>query len=182
MRVSARGFTLPWQLVAAQPPGPTYFEGSIVVAVAAGRAAALEESPNIGTAIGSAETAAASKINRSVSGRVASGRVFILSARRLLIQSVSGEVNAAFAGNCGLRYLFRDLEINPDSPIDPRREVCYTVLLWPSTARRARSAALIFEELKAIQREHGYISAEELAALAGRIDVPISRLHGVASF
>jgi NADH:ubiquinone oxidoreductase subunit F (NADH-binding)/NADH:ubiquinone oxidoreductase subunit E len=41
---------------------------------------------------------------------------------------------------------------------------------------------LIFEELKAIEREHGYISAEELAALAGRIDVPISRLHGVASF
>jgi formate dehydrogenase beta subunit len=41
---------------------------------------------------------------------------------------------------------------------------------------------LIFEELKAIQREHGYIPAEELAALAGRIDVPISRLHGVASF
>jgi NADH:ubiquinone oxidoreductase subunit F (NADH-binding)/NADH:ubiquinone oxidoreductase subunit E len=41
---------------------------------------------------------------------------------------------------------------------------------------------LIFEELKAIQREHGYISAEELTALAARIDVPISRLHGVASF
>ena len=52
----------------------------------------------------------------------------------------------------------------------------------PDIARGAGSADLIFEELKAIQREHGYISAEELAALAGRIDVPISRLHGVASF
>jgi len=29
MRVSARGFTLPWQLVAAQPPGPTYFPASV---------------------------------------------------------------------------------------------------------------------------------------------------------
>ena len=29
MRVSARGLTLPWQLVAAQPPGPTYLPVSL---------------------------------------------------------------------------------------------------------------------------------------------------------
>lgn len=41
---------------------------------------------------------------------------------------------------------------------------------------------MIFEELKAIQRQHGYLPPEELQALAGRIDVPLYRLHGVASF
>jgi len=41
---------------------------------------------------------------------------------------------------------------------------------------------LIFEELKAIQRQHGFIPAEELTALSGRINIPVSRLHGVASF
>ena len=41
---------------------------------------------------------------------------------------------------------------------------------------------MIFEELKAIQRQHGFIPAEELASLSGRMNIPVSRLHGVASF
>lgn len=41
---------------------------------------------------------------------------------------------------------------------------------------------MIFEGLKELQRQHGYLPAEELEALARRIDVPLYRLHGVASF
>lgn len=42
--------------------------------------------------------------------------------------------------------------------------------------------ALIFDELRGIQRQFGYLPAEQLRALATRIDVPLYRLHGVASF
>jgi len=38
MRMSARGLTLPWQLVAAQPPGPTYFPVSLGEPAAGGTA------------------------------------------------------------------------------------------------------------------------------------------------
>ncbi|MCI0538242.1 MAG: NAD(P)H-dependent oxidoreductase subunit E, partial [Verrucomicrobiales bacterium] len=39
-----------------------------------------------------------------------------------------------------------------------------------------------FEELKAIQGLHGYLPAEQLELLSKKIDVPLYRLHGVASF
>ena len=42
--------------------------------------------------------------------------------------------------------------------------------------------ALIFDELREIQRQFGYLPPEQLRALAKRIDVPLYRLHGVASF
>jgi formate dehydrogenase beta subunit len=41
---------------------------------------------------------------------------------------------------------------------------------------------LIVEELRALQQQFGFLPAEQLDALSKRIDVPISRLHGVASF
>jgi formate dehydrogenase beta subunit len=41
---------------------------------------------------------------------------------------------------------------------------------------------LIFSELREIQRQFGYLPAEELRTLAKKIDVPLYRLHGVASF
>ena len=41
---------------------------------------------------------------------------------------------------------------------------------------------MIFDELRGIQRQFGYLPAEQLKALATRIDVPLYRLHGVASF
>lgn len=41
---------------------------------------------------------------------------------------------------------------------------------------------MIFDELRGIQRQFGYIPAEQLKELAKRIDVPLYRLHGVASF
>jgi NADH:ubiquinone oxidoreductase subunit F (NADH-binding)/NADH:ubiquinone oxidoreductase subunit E len=42
--------------------------------------------------------------------------------------------------------------------------------------------ALIFDELREIQRQFGYLPAEQLRALASKIDLPLYRLHGVASF
>src|ERR1700734_613490 len=40
---------------------------------------------------------------------------------------------------------------------------------------------LIFSELREIQRQFGYLPAEELRTLAKKIDFPLYRLHGVAS-
>jgi len=41
---------------------------------------------------------------------------------------------------------------------------------------------LIYEELKAIQRQYGYLPPDQLEALAKRTRIPLYRLHGVASF
>jgi len=41
---------------------------------------------------------------------------------------------------------------------------------------------LIFDGLREIQHRFGYLPAEELKDLARKIDVPLYRLHGVASF
>ena len=41
---------------------------------------------------------------------------------------------------------------------------------------------MIIQELKTIQEEHGYLPAEALQALSRRLNVPLYRLHGVASF
>jgi formate dehydrogenase beta subunit len=40
----------------------------------------------------------------------------------------------------------------------------------------------VFEELRAIQKDFGYLPADRLKALAAKIDVPISQIHTVASF
>jgi NADH:ubiquinone oxidoreductase subunit F (NADH-binding)/NADH:ubiquinone oxidoreductase subunit E len=44
------------------------------------------------------------------------------------------------------------------------------------------SSPLIFDELREIQRQFGYLPADQLKVLATKIDVPLYRLHGVASF
>ncbi|MGH9774584.1 MAG: NAD(P)H-dependent oxidoreductase subunit E [Candidatus Acidiferrales bacterium] len=41
---------------------------------------------------------------------------------------------------------------------------------------------MIFEELKAIQRQHGYLPSDQLEALSKRINLPLYRIHGLASF
>src|SRR3989440_10923918 len=41
---------------------------------------------------------------------------------------------------------------------------------------------MIIHELKTIQKEHGYLPAAEVQALSRRLNVPLYRLHGVASF
>src|SRR4029450_11333185 len=41
---------------------------------------------------------------------------------------------------------------------------------------------MIIHELKTIQEEHGYLPATEIQALSRRLNVPLYRLHGVASF
>jgi len=40
----------------------------------------------------------------------------------------------------------------------------------------------VIDELRAVQREHGYLPTKALAALAQRINVPLHQLQGVASF
>jgi NADH:ubiquinone oxidoreductase subunit F (NADH-binding)/NADH:ubiquinone oxidoreductase subunit E len=40
----------------------------------------------------------------------------------------------------------------------------------------------VFEELRAIQRDFGYLPADQIRTLAARINVPISQIHTVASF
>ncbi len=40
----------------------------------------------------------------------------------------------------------------------------------------------MFEELRAIQREYGYLPAEQLRVLSGSINTPLSKIHAVASF
>ena len=40
----------------------------------------------------------------------------------------------------------------------------------------------IFDELRGIQRTHGYLPGAELRALADRIGVPLFHVQGVASF
>jgi NADH:ubiquinone oxidoreductase subunit F (NADH-binding)/NADH:ubiquinone oxidoreductase subunit E len=41
---------------------------------------------------------------------------------------------------------------------------------------------LIFDDLREIQHQFGYLPAEQLRALAQKIDLPLYRIHGVASF
>jgi hypothetical protein len=102
MRVSASGFTLPWQLVAAHPPGPTYLEGSTVVP--AGFLAAIDESPGaartaglakIAAAMGSANIAAASRMRRKFGSRRPSGLIFIQVS--ITKRGASGAKSAATA-------------------------------------------------------------------------------------
>ena len=40
----------------------------------------------------------------------------------------------------------------------------------------------MFDELRAIQRDFGYLPADRLNSLAAKIDVPVSQIHAVASF
>jgi NADH:ubiquinone oxidoreductase subunit F (NADH-binding)/NADH:ubiquinone oxidoreductase subunit E len=40
----------------------------------------------------------------------------------------------------------------------------------------------VFEELRAIQKDFGYLPADRLKALAAKINVPVSQIHTVASF
>ena len=40
----------------------------------------------------------------------------------------------------------------------------------------------MFDELRAIQREFGYLPADELHRLSLKINLPVSQIHAVASF
>lgn len=41
---------------------------------------------------------------------------------------------------------------------------------------------LIFDELRAIQKEHGYLPADKLQTLSKKLDMPLYRINGVADF
>jgi NADH:ubiquinone oxidoreductase subunit F (NADH-binding)/NADH:ubiquinone oxidoreductase subunit E len=48
--------------------------------------------------------------------------------------------------------------------------------------RKKDGRRMIIHELHAVQQQHGYLPADELRALSRRINVPLYRLYGVASF
>jgi NADH:ubiquinone oxidoreductase subunit F (NADH-binding) len=52
--------------------------------------------------------------------------------------------------------------------------------MYGSDKKDGRS--MIIHELHTIQNQHGYLPAEDLQALSRRLNVPLYRLHGVASF
>ena len=41
---------------------------------------------------------------------------------------------------------------------------------------------MIFDDLRAIQNQYGYLPGEQLEALSKRSQIPLYRLHGVADF
>src|SRR5579862_6495235 len=45
-----------------------------------------------------------------------------------------------------------------------------------------KAARLIFDELRAIQNQYGYLPAEQMEALSKRTGTPLYRIHGVADF
>ena len=45
-----------------------------------------------------------------------------------------------------------------------------------------RGGSDIFDELRAIQRQYGYLTGDQLAALSKRTNIPVARIHGVADF
>jgi NADH:ubiquinone oxidoreductase subunit E len=47
---------------------------------------------------------------------------------------------------------------------------------------RAYNDGLIFDDLRAIQKEHGYLPAGEIEALSKRTGVSLPHIHGVADF
>ena len=51
-----------------------------------------------------------------------------------------------------------------------------------STSESNGASGIVFEQLRAIQRDFGYLPAEQLQALATQIKVPVSHIHAVASF
>ena len=72
----------------------------------------------------------------------------------------------------------RPPDAHDDEPPAQRLPARHVQTVHPAPGR----AAVIFEELKAIQRQHGYLPAAQLEFLSKKIDVPLYRLHGVASF
>src|SRR6266704_7050679 len=46
----------------------------------------------------------------------------------------------------------------------------------------ARDRPIVIDELRAIQREHGYLPGSALQALSERIQTPLYQLQGLASF
>src|SRR2546422_5274809 len=50
------------------------------------------------------------------------------------------------------------------------------------TTRKTGERPLIFDDLRAIQRRHGYLPTKELQALASQTQTPLYHLQGLATF
>jgi NADH:ubiquinone oxidoreductase subunit F (NADH-binding)/NADH:ubiquinone oxidoreductase subunit E len=57
------------------------------------------------------------------------------------------------------------------------------VLVYNETSRDdAAGGRLIFDDLRAIQSQYGYLPGEQLEAMSARTGIPLYRIHGVADF
>ena len=52
----------------------------------------------------------------------------------------------------------------------------------PKIYYRPKGTSALFDELRAIQRQFGFLPPDQLQQLASKIDVPLSQIHSVASF
>src|SRR6266446_5514580 len=156
MRLPATGFTLPWQLVAAQEPGPMYLLGSFCAESAAG--------------IVSND---AHRIKRWIR---------VLDAWRI---QCAGESVCLYRLRCrevnGRRCLFRGAARKANGalftarfPDSSMQEIQHSL--------RARRGAVIFDDLRAIQLRHGFLPKADLEDLSKRGQIPLYQIHGVATF
>jgi NADH:ubiquinone oxidoreductase subunit E len=156
MRLPATGFTLPWQLVDAQDPGPMYLLESFCAKSTAGIV-----SNDTQTIMRWMEVLEAWLIQR------AGESVCLYRLRRR-------EVN-------GPRCLFRGAARKANGalftapfPASSMQEIQHSL--------RARRGAVIFDDLRAIQLRHGFLPKAELEDLSKRGQIPLYQIHSVASF
>jgi NADH:ubiquinone oxidoreductase subunit F (NADH-binding)/NADH:ubiquinone oxidoreductase subunit E len=179
MRLSATGFTLPWQLVAAQEPGPINLCGS----------SAFAEEP-----------ADADKRAQSNNGNLRKwqrlciqNEAFCYTAGydeaqelpriylRLPAKSTLGVVFFAACGEKATRVYLQK---------PPATVVCRSFRTAPALADYRPTAgafltrrdSVIFDELRAVQLRHGYLPKAELESLSERTQTPLYQIHSVASF
>src|SRR5882757_9683059 len=169
MRLPAMGFTLPWQLVAAQEPGPMYLLGSFCAESNAGRA-----TNNAQRITGSPQELEVSRI-RSIGETVCLYRL-----RR-------AEVNGP---RCLFRAALRKAKrilFTPDFPASSMQRIRHASSRRASPRNHAGSVharrdAVIFDDLRAIQLRYGFLPKAELEGLSQRTQTPLYQIHSVASF
>jgi formate dehydrogenase beta subunit len=82
----------------------------------------------------------------------------------------------------------RFAKVRYDSSVWTWSAFCYSIRPLAYFKQRSTSdsqcgvAGVVFEQLRAIQRDCGYLPADRLKALAREIRVPVSQIHAVASF
>src|SRR5229473_2250002 len=169
MRLPVMGFTLPWQLVAAQEPGPMYLLDSFCAARNAGRA------------IYSAQRTTRSMQEFEVSRIRSTGESVCLYRLR------RAEVNGP---RCLFRAALRKAKrilFTPDFPLSSMQRIRHASSRRASPRNHAGSVharrdAVIFDDLRAIQLRCGFLPKAELEGLSQRTQTPLYQIHSVASF
>src|ERR1700738_545469 len=56
------------------------------------------------------------------------------------------------------------------------------MLVYNETSHDASGGRVLFDDLRAIQSQSGYLPGEQLEAMSKRTQIPLYRIHGVADF